>query len=132
GTSYSQLSICTNGWVAFGNTSSVALGNTTIPTTTIGDIPVIYAYWDDLKDFGSGESVRYGYVGTSPNQVYLIDYNMRPFSGSGGVHFQVQIHEGSGLINVKYRDPMDPTLNGQSATIGFQVSGSKGYPIVCN
>lgn len=131
GTSYNQLSINTNGWIAFGSTSTSVYSNTTLPASFYSG-PVIFPYWDDLKDFGSGEYIRYGYTGSTGNRVYIVDYRMRPYTGSGTVNFQVQIHEGSSLINVKYRDEMHASLNGQSATIGFQVSSSRGYPIVCN
>ncbi|MBI1289422.1 MAG: hypothetical protein GC178_17785 [Flavobacteriales bacterium] len=131
GTNYSTVSMCTNGWIAFGNTGSTSLGNTSLPTS-IYNGPMIFPYWDDLRDYGSGEWVRWGTVGTSPNRVFLIDYSMRQYGTSERVNFQVQIHETSGLINVKYRDPMSPSMNGQSATIGFQTSSSKAYPIVYN
>ena len=51
------------------------------------------------------------------------------------MRFQVQIHEGSGLINIKYRHEMNHSANGQSATIGFQLAGgssAKAYPISYN
>lgn len=131
GTSYNQLSLCTNGWIAFGSISSTSLSHTTLPSSTFSG-PVIFPYWDDLRDYGSGEYVRYGYVGSTGNRTYIVDYSMREYNTSERVNFQVQIHEGSGLINVKYRNEMSPTMNGQGATIGFQVSSSRGYPIVSN
>jgi hypothetical protein len=132
GVDYSTVSICSNGWIAFGNVGSTSLGNVNIPSGNVSSGPVIYPYWDDLRDYGSGEWVRWGRVGSSGNYVFLIDYSMRQYGNSERVNFQVQIHQGSGLINVKYRDTMSPSMNGQSAAIGFQVSSSKGYPIVNN
>lgn len=131
GVTYTQVTICTNGWMAFGDVNSTSLANTTLPTTTFSG-PVVFPYWDDLKDFGSGEFIRYGTVGTAGNRVFISDWQMRTFSGSGVVNFQVLVHEGSGLIVVQYENEMNPASNGQSATVGFQVSNSKGYPIVTN
>jgi len=131
GVSYSQVTICTNGWIAFGDVNSVAWSNTTLPTGTFSG-PVIFPYWDDLRDFGGGEFVRYGTVGSAGNRVFMSDWDMRTIAGSGRVNFQVMIHEGSGLIMVQYENVMHPESNGQSATVGFQVSSSKGYPIVTN
>ena len=67
--------------------------------------------------------------------VYIIDFSAVTFSSSYAVNFQIQIHQTSGLINVKYRDAMNPYANGQSATIGFQTAGgssSKAYPVTYN
>lgn len=146
GTSYGNVSICTNGWVAFGTVSSTTFSATALPASFTTN-PVIFPYWTDLKDFGSGEYIIANTLGTAPNRVAVIQFRMRAYtSGSTNwvVHFQVQIHEGSGLINVKYFDPMQPQLNGQNHTIdgvsrntaiGFQGaggSGAKAYPISYN
>jgi hypothetical protein len=137
GIAYNTVSACTNGWIAFGSTTIASFSNTALPTSSITSTPIIFPYWDDLQDYGTGEYLRWGSVGSSPNQVFIIDYSMRLRSGADAdrVNFQVQIHEGSGLINVKYRDSMAPTMNGQGATIGFQLDGgssAKAYPIVYN
>src|SRR6185503_32015 len=89
----------------------------------------------DLNPFGS--IIRYGTVGTSPNRTFIVDYEVDLVSGSEGsddLRFQVQVHESSNLINVRYRDQQSAT-NGISATIGFQgAGGSSGnaQPITCN
>ena len=132
GTSYSSLTISTNGWVTFGSVSSSYYSNSSLPTSTFS-VPVICAYWDDLV--AEKSNIRYGYVGTSPNRTIIIDYEADTWSGDYDVRFQVQIHEGSGLINIKYRHEMYPNANGQSATIGFQLAGgssAKAYPISYN
>lgn len=132
GTSYNTITISTNGWVSFGNPGTAALGNGCLPSGTFS-APTILPYWDDLVSNGS--NIRYFSTGSSPNQVVVVDFECRTYSGSYNVRFQVTIHETSGLINVQYRDEMNPNANGQSATIGFQLAGgsaAKAYPIVCN
>lgn len=134
GVTYNSITICTNGWVAFGDVNSTALFNTELPASFTNN-PVIFPYWDDLRDYGSGEYVRVATQGTAPNRVAIVYYRMRVYGQDWVVHFQVQIHEGSGLINVKYFDPMHPSANGQSATIGFQLHGganAKAYPLGYN
>src|SRR5262249_22734480 len=79
--------------------------------------------------------IRYGNVGTSPNRTFIVDFLGNTVSGTNPVNLQVQVHESSNLINVKYRDPTNPTANGQSATIGFQGAGgasAAAYPLVFN
>lgn len=130
GVSYNTITICTNGWVSFGTISSSDRLNSSLPTSSFTN-PVIFGYWDDLTT----TDIRYGYVGTNPNMVYIIDYSAVTYSTGYAVNFQIQIHQTSGLINVKYRDAMNPYANGQSATIGFQTAGgssSKAYPVTYN
>ena len=130
GTSYSSFALSTNGWLEFGSTSIFSdLSNDCLPTSSHTN-PFVAFYWDDLVTLGS--NIRYGSVGTSPNRVYIIDFECDTWSSDWDVRGQVQIHESSGLINVKYRDPMEHGANGQNATIGFQLNTSKVYPIVCN
>ncbi len=132
GTSYNTVGISSNGFIEFGGTSSSDLSNECLPTNDHSS-PFLAAYWDDLETEGS--DIRYGYVGTAPNRVYIIDYTAQTWSGDNNVRFQIQIHESSALINVKYRHDMDPESNGQSATIGFQGAGgssAKSYSITCN
>lgn len=135
GTNYTNISVCSNGWIAFGTVTSTTYSNTSLPASFTSN-PVIFPYWDDMKDYGGGEWSRAATYGSSPNRVCIIDVSNRDLNGSvERVNYQVQIHEGSGLINVKYRNEMSPSMNGQSATIGFQGSGGSSataYPIVYN
>ncbi|MDW8089040.1 MAG: hypothetical protein RMJ49_04765 [Bacteroidia bacterium] len=137
GITYTEVSICSNGWIAFGSTTSTSYSNTCLPTD-LTSLPTIFPYWDDLRDYGGGEWVRWGTVGTAPNRVFIVDYNMRQYGNTDAnvrVNFMVLIHEGTNHITVKYRDAMHHTMNGQSATIGFQLQGgasAKAYGIVCN
>lgn len=138
GTVYNQISVNSNGWIAFGNIALPGSSwvNTGLPASFTTN-PVIFPYWDDLKDFGSGEYIRAITLGTAPNRVGIVYFRMREQSATTGniVHFQVMIHETSNLINVKYFDPMAPAMNGQSATVGFQLSGgnvAKAFPLGYN
>jgi hypothetical protein len=130
------VTISTNGWREFGgNTQGTSHpANVCLPTNTHTN-PFLAAYWDDLNPFGS--IIRYGTVGTSPDRTFIVDYEVDLTSGSEGsddLRFQVQVHETSNLINVRYRDQQSAT-NGISATIGFQGAGGasgNAQPITCN
>jgi hypothetical protein len=136
GTSYSTLTLSTNGWIEFGgNTAGSAdFTNGCLPVSNHTN-PFLAAYWDDLQPFGT--NIRYGTVGTAPNRTFIVDYEVDQFSGPEGsddTRMQVQIHERSSLISVRYRDSQN-NANGQSATIGFQGAGgsaASAYPITCN
>ena len=128
GTYYDQVFISMNGWLEFGNPGTADFSNDCLPNSEHTG-PFIAAYWDDL----TGE-LHYGCVGSGSNNVFIVSWNATTLDGGHNVDFQVQIHEESGLINVKYFD-MAPEAIGQSATIGFQMNvglGTKVYPIVCN
>lgn len=132
GVDYSQVVISINGWVTFGTGSNGSYSNSSLPSSSFAG-PTVFAYWDDLES--EGDDVRYGTVGTAPNRVFIVDYTAQTLSNDYNVRFQVQIHETSGLINVRYRNEMNPSANGQSATIGFQTAGgasAKAYPISYN
>ncbi len=136
GTSYSSLAISTNGWIEFGgNTAGNSDPTNDCLPTSAHTNPFLAPYWDDLNPFGN--TVRYGSVGSSPNRVYIVDYEVDLTSGSEGsddLRFQVQIHERSGLINVRYWDKQS-AATGSAATIGYQSAGgasSDAYPLGCN
>lgn len=137
GVSYPYIIASANGWVSFVTSNTATLGsaytNNALPTSTFST-PTIFAYWDDLQPANS--NVRILTQGTSPNRAVIIDTEgyVRPTT-SHTVRFQVTIHEGSNLINVRYRDEMNHAANGQSATIGFQGAGgatAKAWPIIYN
>src|SRR5882724_5899468 len=138
GTSYSLITISTNGWIEFGgNTQGTSdPANASLPTSKHTN-PFLAAYWDDLQTFGT--NIRYGVVGTSPDRTYVIDFqeDVDPANEGGSaddMRFQVQIHESSQVINVHY-DSSGHIANGQAATIGFQTAGGSGataFPLTFN
>ncbi len=149
GTVYNTITIGTNGWISFGAVTNTDCCPTSgFPVSSFSN-PTIFPFFTDLCDYSNAENIRAFTFGTSPNRVAIVHYKMKPFCGpsepssSFALEFQVQIHEVSGLINVKYIT-MPATLNGQAwscsgnnrnTLIGFQTSGganSKTYPISYN
>src|SRR5262249_37393581 len=81
---------------------------------------------DDLQTITN--NIRYGTLGSSPNRIFYVDYDydVDPSTEQGSAddgHFQVEIHEGSNLINVRYHDTGSNLASGLSATIGWQGAG---------
>src|SRR6185295_8105658 len=67
-------------------------------------------------------------------RTFIVDFQENTVAASGNkVNGQVQIHEGSNVMSVKYRSTTSAGSNGQSATIGFQgAGGSAAYPLTFN
>ncbi len=133
GVDYSTVAISTNGWLEFGgNTQGTAdLNNRALPDASHTN-PFLAAYWDDLVT--TGNHVRYGTVGSTGNRTFVVDYDVQTFTGSYALQFQVQIHERSNAIHVKFRSANN-NANGQGATIGFQTAGGSSataYPLTFN
>src|SRR5437867_2526539 len=138
GTSYSTIVISTNGWIEFGSNTQGTSDptNASLPTSKHTN-PFLAAYWDDLDTFG--DNIRYGVVGTSPDRTYVIDFqeDVDPANEGGSaddIRFQVEIHESSNVINVRYGSS-GHIANGQAATIGFQGAGGSGataFPLTFN
>ncbi|MCA9540087.1 MAG: hypothetical protein KC620_14415, partial [Myxococcales bacterium] len=129
GVAYNRVRISTNGWMEFGNaTADSDLGNRALPATAHPG-PFVAAYWDDLIS-----SIRHGTEGTAPNRVFAVYFDAATFSGNTNIDFMIQVHEGSGAINVRYVNA-EPNSCGQGATIGFQRAGAQNaiaYPIGFN
>jgi len=138
GASFTTLTLSANGWIEFGTNTSGNSDptNACLPTNKHTN-PFLAAYWSNLNPFGT--NIRYGTVGSSPHRVFIADYqvDIDPATEAGSaddLSFQIQIHEGSNLINVRYRGTGN-LANGQTATIGFQGAGgssSDAQPLTCN
>jgi hypothetical protein len=128
GTAYTQFTLSTNGVIGLGATViSSDYYNYALPTSTFST-PVICPYWDDLYASTAGQ-IRYATVGTSPNMTLLIDYNLTTLSGYA-IAFQVELHQGSDLITVRYYTCTSASTEGQGATIGIQGPGGTTAPVI--
>lgn len=138
GVDYTTLTLSTNGWIEFGGNTADPNdasdpSNDCLPTAAHAN-PFLAAYWDDMGTFGT--EIRYGTLGTAPNRVFIADFvqDVKAEPSNDVIAYQVQVHEGSNAIHVKYRRA-DLRANGQSATIGFQSGsgvGLRSNPIGCN
>ncbi len=78
GQSYNRISVCSNGWIAFGVSSSHSFLNSGIPDPNSPN-NVVAGLWDDLNP-GSGGTVSYGY--DSLKKVFVVEWNDVPHYGS--------------------------------------------------
>ncbi|MDP8232552.1 MAG: C25 family cysteine peptidase [Candidatus Zophobacter franzmannii] len=89
GESYSQITVCSNGWIAGGVTEQITFRNWRIPGA-VGPSPMIAPFWDDLQ-MGSGDV--YGYYNSSQHYYVVEWYNVQNYNGSAAETFQAIIYD---------------------------------------
>lgn len=73
GINYNQITICSNGWIAMGNESSVDWSNSRIPDAD-GPRPMIAGLWDDLDAGNAGAPSDVYYYYDSANHRFIVEY----------------------------------------------------------
>ncbi|MCX6638925.1 MAG: M28 family peptidase [bacterium] len=122
GQDYTELSICTNGWIACGHRTSVAYANTTLPSAAA--VPAMIApYWDDLSPQISG---GISYYFNAPLGLFIVEYyRVRDYSPNTDYHtFEVVLYDpavyptltGDGNILIQYGQ----LGNTASCTVGIE------------
>ena len=130
GRTFDRVSVCSNGWVAFGATILTTSVNPALPSAAAPN-GVLAPLWDDLATAGGG--VRTFVEGAAPTRVFVIDWHgVESFDGSAsGLGFQTRLHEQSGVIELAYALGATYTglsytaaLEDPSGTIAFSSEGS--------
>jgi len=106
GITYDQITVNTNGWLAFGESTLESFRNYPIPGAG-GPSPMLAAFWDDLKTTGSAEV--YKYIGD--NFVIIEWSEMRTHNNNSTETFQVILFDDTNLtptgdneILIQYKD----------------------------
>ncbi len=108
GNSYSQVSICSNGWISMGQTGSSALSNSSLPNPSEPNA-MIAGVWDDLNP-SRGGSISYSYDST--NHFFIIEYRGVPHYAHNDQieNFEIILYDpnyyttptGDGMIKLQY------------------------------
>jgi hypothetical protein len=122
GVDYTEISICSNGWIACGHSASTAYSNTPIPNPS-GPAAMIAPFWDDLSPQLSG-SVSVYYDTTAGS--FIVEYHdVRDYSPNWAHDtFEVILYDpalhptltGDGKILMQYGELDDAT----SCTAGIE------------
>ncbi len=118
GRRYTSVSVCSNGWMAFGSTTAAVSANPALPTTAAPDA-IAAPLWDDLKT-GAG-AVRTFSTGTAPSRTFTIAWEgVDTFAATDAddLSFQVHLHEETGILEFAYAP--DGTWDGLSFTAGIE------------
>ncbi|HOQ81087.1 MAG TPA: hypothetical protein PLH63_08470, partial [Candidatus Cloacimonadota bacterium] len=109
GETYTRATICSNGWMALGETEAALFRNTPLPGP-IAPRPMIAPYWNDLRKSGTNSGI-YSYY-NSEEDIFIVQWNnMSVAEGSGSVTFQLILYNptiygtplGDGPIKFQYK-----------------------------
>lgn len=132
GQAYNQLTVCSNGWAAFGDQADQDhFRNYSIPGQQAPDA-MIAPLWDDLKTVGTGLGVWEYY--DAQNHRYIVQWRAQGAFQNNQQDFEIILldpahyptRDGNGIVIVQYQSVTD--MYGQSndvhyATVGIQAPG---------
>ena len=125
GQNYTQVSICSNGWVALGVTTSTDWSNSAIPSTD-GPPAMVAGLWDDLYPGTAGEPACLYYYTDAVNHRFVVEWFKVPHISYpltqetfeifllDSTYYPTPTHDGE--IIVQYKNTMKETDN----TIGIE------------
>jgi len=89
GIDYDRLSICSNGWIAFGETDMRSFRNYTLPGPG-GPPKMVAVFWDDLMTSGGGDVITYY---DQLNDYFIVEWSdVRTFYNNSLESFQVILY----------------------------------------
>lgn len=132
GQDYTQISVCTNGWIAMGVTTEVDWSESAIPNSD-GPPAMIAPFWEDLSPQLLG---HVAYYHDTANNYFVVEFDsVRQYlPTSARETFEVVLYDpahyptltGDGQILIQYNQVTDPSsctvgIEDPSETIGLQV-----------
>ncbi|MEA1971792.1 MAG: C25 family cysteine peptidase [Candidatus Cloacimonadota bacterium] len=130
GIDYDQITICSNGYLAFGNTWAEEFKNWNIPMS-LGPSAMIAAFWDDLKgeevppNSDEFEDMRNCYKYDEANNRFIIEWSdtYSQHDGSTLEKFEViltPVDNDDGDIEIMYHTIDDVDYDGNFSTVGIE------------
>ena len=131
GVDYSEITVSTNGWIAFGDSELESFRNYPLPGAG-GPSPMVAAFWDDLETSNGGQV--YKYVNSTDEYVVIEWSEMRTFDQNDVETFQIILYNaytpsGDDEILIQYKEFNNTTVgnmqsggiyHGSYSTIGIE------------
>lgn len=120
GTDFTQVRICTKGWISFNLTSNSSVNENLFslaePNNTLAP------WWDNLDANNSLSFVSYNTTGSTPNRVFTVEWHkVKTFVGATArITFQVKIFESSNIIEFHYGSLNGGSHLAEGASIGIE------------
>jgi hypothetical protein len=133
GINYSQISVCSNGWIAMGSQTDADWTNSSIPLAD-GPSAMIAGLWDDLDPGNPGQPSDIYYYNDAANHRFIIEYfDVEHYPSGYNETFEIILLDpayyptptGDGEIIVQYlieQQQVDNTIGieNSSETVGIQ------------
>jgi hypothetical protein len=128
GENYTQISVCSNGFISMGNNDYVYFRNKAIPSA-MGPPAMIAAFWDDLQMIMFGfDGKVYKYYQSSLHRFVIEYYNVKNDFSSVNECFEIMLYDpayyptptGDGEIVFQYQDVHDYDTNDNYCTVGIE------------
>ncbi len=108
GIDYNEITVCSNGWISFGETPMESFRNYTLPGPG-GPSPIVAVFWDDLKTT-SGSGVYY-YYNVVQDYVVIEWSDVRTYFDNSHESFQIILYDsefntptGDDEMKLQYKD----------------------------
>ena len=125
GASTSTVGVSSNGVLFLGICAS-GRDNASLPTA-LSASPMLFFFWDDLRDFGDGEFMEYATQGEPGGRVFNLYFRSRMADQActpNAVNVMISVHESSGLVKASYSGMSGcDRMRGSGATLGMQTAG---------
>jgi len=131
GTTYTSISVCSNGWLSFTNSGLTTFTNVAIPNAVNPNNMVAFA-WDDL-DIPNGGTAEYYVLGSAPNRQFVLEFTNVVFdnTNNGSVTVQVVLYEQNGVIEInninidnQSASTITQGIENSTGTVGYSIPGS--------
>ena len=128
GVDYNQITICSNGWISFGEAWMATFKNWNIPSP-LGSNALVAVFWDDLKglDLGDDEyaDMRNIYKYDEANNRFIIEWNdtYNQQDCTTLEKFEViltPVADDDGDIEMRYHTVSDIDYDGKFSTVGIE------------
>lgn len=123
GVDYTDVTVCSNGWLRFGTGPGAAPSNWNYnPTPSLSPYPAVYFLYEDIT--GDYATASYKVTGTAPNRMFTFEFKNIAWdfqSTSPCVSAQVNLYETTGVIECLYKkETGSVALNSSGgATVGI-------------
>ena len=129
GTAYTAVGLNTNGFVRMGSTAfTTHCGYTPISSSDATCVNLISGLGEDQQGNTTGAELRTETLGTSPNQVFVIQYkNWRHYSAtSESYNYQIRLYETTNLVEVVY-GPFTKNATNRTDQIGLKGAANTDF-----
>ena len=129
GSSYTTVSISSNGWIALGSVTLTTTTYTPISTLGGGTNGVISASGCNLQASSASDPITYLTTGSTGSRVFTVEYKNVRFSGSAVTeswNFQIKLYETSNIIQVVYGSATTPTTS-RTMQVGIRGTAVTDY-----